>query len=118
MDNYFITCPAMMNDQGRHIADFSSPTRRNENIKLINNIHRDDDYRVFLQNNGENFMDREWLYLKKNTCYVNTCVHKYSTRQTNAEMAAEKIAYDNRNNPQYKNGTLCVTYRDYRLANL
>ena len=78
MDNYFQSCLPMMEDQGRQLGDFKTATRRNEYIKYINDIWRDDQYRLFLQLNGKQIMDREWNYHKENnSCWVNECVHNY-----------------------------------------
>ena len=48
-------CPAKMDD-GRYLQDFRSATRRDQYNKYINGIVRDDDYRLYLQQNGELIM--------------------------------------------------------------
>jgi hypothetical protein len=120
MDNFFRGCPPMMNDRGRNTCDFKTPTRREEYIKYINNIVRDDDYRLFLQQNGNEFMDKEWQYYKtNNSCYVNDCVHKYPTRQSPLDLARERQLYDSRhnaNNATFASERKCKAYADYRLS--
>ncbi len=97
MDNYFKTCPAMMQDKGRNLGDFRTDTRRNEYIKKINGICRDDQYRLFLQQNGLKMMNKEFDDLTKNqSCWVNECVHNYPTRQSPTTFAQERMAYDSK----------------------
>jgi hypothetical protein len=120
MDNFFKTCPPMMEDQGRHLGDFKSSTRRNEYIKYINGIWRDDQYRLFLQTNGREILDREWNYQRQNnSCWVNDCVHNYPLRQTNAEFVQERLAYDSifnlNTNKQLAPMRQCKQYDDFRL---
>lgn len=95
MDNFFQNCPPKMEDQGRQLADFQSSTRRDEYIKYVNDIYRDDQYRLFLQLNGKNIMDSEWEYNNKhNRCWVNDCIHKYPTRSLARHYVQEKQAFD------------------------
>jgi hypothetical protein len=120
MDNYFHNCPPMMEDQGRPLSDFKSSTRRNEYIKYINDIWRDDEYRLFLQKNGKEIMDREFAYHKQNnSCFVNPCVHIYPTRQSPRQFVQERQAYDSifnlKTNKQFANLRVCPPYADYRL---
>ena len=80
MDNFYSNCPPKMDD-GRFTTNYKSDSSINEYIKYMNGITRDDDYRLFLQINGEKIMDSEWLYLRKNdSCWNNACVHNYSLR--------------------------------------
>jgi hypothetical protein len=122
MDNYFQTCPPMMNDQGRHLTDFRSETCRNEFIKYVNDIYRDDQYRLFLQLNGKEIMDNEWKYNKqRNSCWVNDCVHKYPTRSNPRHFVQEMEAYnsifDIKTNKKMAPMRECYSYKDYRLSN-
>lgn len=100
MDNFFRTCPPKMEDQGRQLSDFQTSTRRNEYIKYVNDIYRDDQYRLFLQNNGKEIMDREWEYHKTHDkCWVNYCIHDYPTRVLPNQMVHERQVYDSISNP-------------------
>ena len=77
MDNYFKDCPPKMDD-GRYLTDFRPTSIREQFIKSINGIVRDDEYRNFLQKNGESIIDREWSALRKTqSCHTNECVHIY-----------------------------------------
>ena len=117
MDNYFNTCPAMMNDQGRQLADFQTATRRNEYIKYVNNIVRDDEYRMFLQQRGSEMENIQWAYYKKNSnCSGKVCVHTYPLSQSPEDLAKERILYDTRNSKFNKNLRTCKKYQDYRLS--
>jgi hypothetical protein len=124
MDNFYNQCPPMMSD-GRHFTDYKTATRRNEYIRYINNIVRDDQYRLFLQQNGEDIMDNVWDFHKKNTnCWANNCVHNYPTRVIPRQLAEERLAHDkdfsvdmgnvNNRNP---NISTCHKYHDYRASN-
>ncbi len=117
MDNFFKNCPAVMSD-GRQFTDYKTDTRRNEYIKYINNVIRDDDYRVFLQKNGENILDNEWQYNKKQmSCHENECIHKYPTRTLPQYFPKERQAFDDLFAPNrpHQNHT-CENYKDYRLS--
>ena len=120
MDNFFQNCPPKMEDGGRHLGDFQSSTRRNEYIKYINDIWRDDQYRLFLQLNGKEIMDREWEYHRKNnSCWAGDCIHHYPTRQNPRQFYQEREAYDSvanlKTNKQYAPLRQCVRMKDYRL---
>src|SRR5690606_28863493 len=120
MDNYFQSCPPMMEDGGRHMNDYQSATRRNEYIKYVNDIWRDDQYRLFLQLNGKEIMDREWAYNRQNnSCWVNDCVHNYPTRQNPRQFFQEREAYDSifnlKTNKEMAPLRQCRKYRDFRL---
>jgi hypothetical protein len=110
-----------MSDQ-RHLADFRSSTRRNEYIKYINDIYRDDQYRLFLQSNGANILDREWQANKMfNSCWENPCVHKYPTRINNEIATQEKVLYDSIHNKKTNEPLapyrVCDNFKDYRMTN-
>lgn len=121
MDNFFQTCPAKMEDQGRQLSDFQSSTSRDEYIKRINNIRRDDQYRLFLQTNGKAIMDREWAFNKRyNSCWANECVHHYPTRCLQKQYLQERQAYDsifNKNtNQEMSPLRKCTQYKDFRMT--
>lgn len=122
VDNYFQNCPPMMQDQGRHLSDFQSDTRKNEYIKYINGIWRDDNYRAFLQNNGQTLLNREWAYNKMhNSCWNGPCVHRYPLSPSNRQMWQEREAYDSIFNVQTHNTFAplrkCnMSHKDYRLS--
>jgi len=110
----------MMEDQGRHLSDFKSATRRDEYIKYVNDIWRDDQYRLFLQLNGQELLDREWAYYRKyQSCWVNDCVHNYPTRGNPRQFAQEREAYDSiynlKTNKQMAPMRQCQKYQDFRL---
>jgi len=120
MDNFYHNCPPMMEDGGRHLGDFQTATRRNEYIKYINDIWRDDQYRLFLQKHGNEIINREFEYHKKNnSCWANDCVHVYPTRSLPRHMVQERQAYDSVFRlPQHNALTplrKCTQYEDYRL---
>jgi len=120
-DNFYIgKCPAIMNNGFRGLTDFSMPMRRNQYIGYVNDLHRDDQYRIFLQKNGKEFLEREWNYHKKrNHCWVNDCVHIYPTRSNPRhfwqEMQVYNSIYDKRTNKKLAPMRRCNKYKDYRL---
>ena len=120
MDNFFQNCPPMMEDGGRHLGDYKTATRRNEYIKYVNDIWRDDQYRLFLQLNAKKIMDRECAWHQKNNrCWVNDCVHIYPTRQNPRQFAQERAAYDSifnmRTNKAMEPMRQCIKHKDFRL---
>lgn len=119
MDNFYQNCPPMMEDGGRQLGDFQSATRRNEYIKYINDIWRDDQYRLFLQKNGQQILDREWKYQRDhNSCWSNDCVHQYPTRSLPRHFVQERQAFDSifgLNNKEMAPLRRCIQHKDYRL---
>lgn len=120
MDNFYKMCPPMMQDQGRHLSDFQTATRRNEYIKYMNGVWRDDQYRSFLQSNAKVILDREWDYHKThNKCWENECVHNYPTRMSPRLFQQEREAYDSKYNPNTNKSMAhmrkCNNYKDYRM---
>jgi len=116
MDNYYNECPAKMSD-GRHATDHRSSSRRDESYKYINNIVRDDEYRMFLQQNGETLINKTWTNLKNTvSCSPNrVCVHTYPTR-VNPQMFHEEMqAYNKKMASNDKEGPKCQKHQDYRL---
>ena len=104
MDNFYQNCPAKMDD-GRFTTNYRSDSCINEQIKYVNGIVRDDDYRYFLQQNGEKLMENEWSFLKNNfDCMNNACVHTYPLRM------------DPRNFNNLPDNLKCKMYSDYRLT--
>jgi hypothetical protein len=117
MDNYYENCPAQMND-GRFLENFKSDTCVNEYIKYTNGITRDDDYRLFLQTNGDKIMDSEWMYLKRhNSCWNNACVHKYPLRMDPRLFVQER---ENANllftKKELTDNFKCQKFADYRMC--
>lgn len=120
MDNYWKGCPPRMND-GRFLQDFRMPDRREQYIKHINGIVRDDDQRMFYQQNGEMIMDREWDILRKTqSCFTNACIHNYPTRTSPGSNYEELKVYNAvRKNELKKNNKLyphCKKMPDYRAS--
>lgn len=121
MDPFFESCPAKMSD-GRLFNDFKTATRRNEEIKYINDIRRDDKYRIMLQQNGATFMKRTEDYNKeKKSCIPTTCVHTYPTRVSTASFAEEIRRYNRRsmlNNQKNCNlqDLACPKFDNYKMT--
>lgn len=116
MDNFFKQCPPMMSD-GRLFTDYRTPVRRNEYVKYINDIVRDDEYRMFLQDNAETILDNEWKFTRSTkSCWVNECVHNYPTRSYPAWFNEEKQVYNTLFNPKRRVRYVCPPQNDYRMA--
>ena len=120
MDNFFRGCPAMMNDGFRPLTDHKTATRRAEYIKYINDLWNNNQERLFLQQNGYEFLQKEHNYHKnKNSCFVNDCVHIYPTRSTPRhlwqEMQVYNSIYDKNTNEKLAPMRVCYPYKDYRL---
>ena len=117
MDNYFKQCPSKGGD-ARQFTDYQSPTRRNEYITYINgNITRDDDYRMFLQQNGSEIMKRTFAQYKENVkCPpLSVCVHTFPTRVSTQDLIAEMDRYNAKANGQTVNSP-CGSYDDYTAS--
>jgi hypothetical protein len=122
MDNFFQNCPPMMADGFRELTDYKTATRRNEYVKYINGIYRDDQYRLFLQQNGDKIMDNVWKYHRNNnSCWNTQCVHNYPTRQLPRQFSQERIDHDQSFSTNIENigkrpptTSQCPRYADYR----
>ena len=115
-DNYYTNCPAR--SYGRDLSNFKSSSVNNEYIKYMNGIVRDDDYRLFLQTNGNTLIDSEWLYLRQNySCFNNACVHQYPLRQDPRTFSQEM----QKANSLFQTDVLpdslkCPQFPDYRMT--
>lgn len=67
-DNKYRDCPPRMSD-GRHFTDYRPVCDVNNLIKLDNNIQNSLNYRNFLQENGEELIDKNREY----ACMMNCC---------------------------------------------
>ena len=108
----------MMSD-GRLFTDYKTATRRNEYIKYMNDIVRDDDYRLFLQENADKLMNNEWGYYKDKTgCWENGCIHIYPTRTIPQFFVPERNDFDAFFYPKERPALInrCKKYNDYRLT--
>lgn len=116
-DNYFKNCPAKMSFP-IHFTDWKTATRRNEYVKYINDIVRDDDYRMFLQKNGGQLMENDWAYSKnKMGCWENGCIHVYPTRTIPQFFPQERRDFDAFFNPKVRPYLInrCKKYADYKF---
>lgn len=119
MDNHFKGCPPRMDD-GRFLQDFRTADRREQYIKHMNGIVRDDDQRMFYQQNGELIMDKEWNILKNTqSCFTNVCIHNYPTRTSPGSNYEELKLYNavrrnkiDKSHPKYPK---CDYMPDYRM---
>lgn len=117
MDNYFKYCPAIMSD-GRYFTDWRTSTRHDEFIKYINDIHRDNDYRLMLQQNATLLMNKEWEYLSGlSKCKNNKCVHDYPSVVSPELFKTEIQDYNDSMDRSKKYNKKCEHYNDFRLSN-
>lgn len=69
-------CPAIMSD-GRFITYYNPSKELTDMMQRLNNIENPHNFRIFMQNNGNLFMDAERNYFQeKNTCAPNTACSK------------------------------------------
>lgn len=65
-------CPAIMSD-GRFITYYNSTNELTETMRKLNGIKNPNEFRIFLQKNGDKFMAAERDYItKENTCTPTT----------------------------------------------
>ena len=103
---------------GRHFTDYKTATRRNEYVKYINGLVRDDDYRLFLQKNAEQIMDNEWKFDNgRMQCQENECIHIYNTRTLPHYFVEERKAFDSIFDPKKPMlRKTCPVFDDYRMT--
>lgn len=112
MDNYFKTCPPRMED-GRHITDYRTATRREEYNRSANNLKHHNDHRIFMQQNAIAIMNNEWNHLKQtSSCRTKECVHTYPTRVYSPMFVEERQRHDKSQKTQTNT---CEMKNDYRL---
>lgn len=69
--DYRNECPALMSD-GRFITYYNSTNELTEAIRKSNGIRSPNEFRNFMQKNGDQFMDAERKHIEKeNTCSPN-----------------------------------------------
>lgn len=120
MDNVYKGCPAKMED-ARFLTDYRSADTRELYTKSINGFVRDDEYRMFLQNNADVILDKEWDFLtEKNLCRNKVCVHTLPTRATHGSNTTELHLYNSVTSGKIKQEDdkfpRCEKYPDYRLS--
>ena len=59
MDNYFLTCPAMMSD-GRLFTDYRASQVREDVFKRNNKLATENDTRSFITKNGDRILNNQW----------------------------------------------------------
>lgn len=111
---------SMMSDAGRGITDYRSSNRTDGNIRYIKNMYRDDEFRRYLQNNGNTLMNNEWKYIKDNNYHwPNSCIHdKFPTTPSLYEMARQHYVHDQVSlyGPSKVPEAKCASSQDFRLG--
>lgn len=76
MDNRHSSCPPLMSDK-RLFTNYYDNDIFNQSIRVMNNINDNHDYRLFLQSNASELMNREREFnLQVNTCNKQQCCHR------------------------------------------
>jgi len=121
MDNCYKECPAKMAD-ARFLTDYRLASTREQYNKMINGYGflGENEYRMFLQQNAVNIMDREWDYMYGPSCKPTCCVHTNNTRTTSGDNFKELETYDavqqNKLKPSEKGYPACARMDPYRLT--
>lgn len=120
MDNVYKNFPPRMGDT-RWMTDYRSANTREQNNKYKNGIVDEDEYRMFLQNNGTMLMDKTWTNLKQKSCQSSVCVHtKFPTRLNPGQLYEQINLYDSVKTERLTtndNGyPVCPKYNDYRAS--
>jgi hypothetical protein len=123
MDNryYKYNCPALMND-GRFLTSYVRSRVFDQYIRNINNIQSSQEYRHFLQNNGDQIINNLKGYLREtNTCKIegkclpmagpnnNNIINYLKSNDRNSSIFFNQINEDNSiqdsNNMLFQNDT-------------
>lgn len=120
MDNVYKNCPPRMGDT-RWMTDYRSANTREQHNKYKNGIVDDDEYRMFLQNNGTTLMDNTWQNLRGKTCRSEVCIHnKFPTRLSPGQFYEQLNLHDSvktgKLQPSDKGYPICPPYNDYRAS--
>lgn len=74
-DNFHLGCPAKSGPGFRELGNFGPNVAMNEYIAAKNQLSRDDEYRLYLQQNAGHIIDNEWAFLReKQSCFPNECI--------------------------------------------
>ena len=94
MDNryYKYSCPPLMND-GRFITSYMRSSVFDQYVRNINNIVSAQDYKNFLQSNGDQIINNLKAHLKEN----NTCKIQGKCLPMNGPTSDDMISYLNNN---------------------
>ncbi len=113
-DNRYCECPSLMNYST--MTDRRMPNRREQYIMRTNGIVRDDEYRMFLQQNTDIILENEWNYYKKNySCFPNQCIHNQPLTPPPVAHTRELQEYNlSKLNPE--NRQMCTKMEDYRMT--
>ena len=88
MDNryYSYNCPPLMSD-GRFLTSYVRSKVFDQYIRNINNIDSSQDYKLFLQNNGDQILNNLKSYLRENnTCQIEgKCLPVSSSKNFNLD---------------------------------
>ena len=120
MDNFYKNCPPRMED-ARFLTDWRPSNVREQYIRNINGFVRTDEFRSFLQQNGDKIMDNEWRVLKEqNSCPIKTCIFNLPTRVPYGANHKDLEIYDNvksgKISPNNINYPRCPVLSDYRMT--
>jgi hypothetical protein len=112
-------CPAKCGPGFRELTDYRPNVYINEQVKYINGLNRDDEYRMFLQNNGEKLMNGEWTYLKQNnSCFINECIFDNKHVMVHPTTFDSEMKRNNEllNKPRLSSTYQCKKMDDFRLT--
>lgn len=112
-------CPAKMDYS--QCTDYRSANTRESHNKHKNNIHDEDEYRMFLQNNATTIMNNTWTNLNNKSCKPSVCVHnQFQTRMSPGQFYDQITLHDDvrtgkivQNDLKYP---VCKKYDDYRAT--
>lgn len=82
-DNYYLQCPAIMNES-RQFTDFRTATVREQFNRHVNGFSRDDEMRNFYITNARTIMDATRKHIKNTSqCSEYKCLHENPTLSSN-----------------------------------
>jgi hypothetical protein len=118
MDNFFQQSPPRMED-GRFLTDYRQADTRELFRMASNGLTRDDEHRMFYQQNGSLIMNKEWDTLRSGSHIVtNCCLHQNPTRSTPGMNHNEMQNYNRvrTSRVQCTPQNTCENLKDYRMT--
>jgi hypothetical protein len=92
-DNFFKECPAVMDYSS--FTDYRTAHRREQNVRMINGITNDYDYKNLLQQNAEKIMNSTNEYNKiAFGCTSKQCIHNSPTSPPPGDFNTEMYRYN------------------------
>ncbi len=114
-DNFFKECPAVMDYSS--FTDYRTAHRREQHIRMLNNVTNDYEYKNILQQNASKIMSTTGDYYKTAFgCSVNPCIHNSPTSPPPGDFNVEMNRYNQVRVTGNSSIAKCAPQQDYSTS--